>query len=106
MFIEDFDRAHKNGCLRFIEFWIKVSENKGHIGIIENSDDPKMYTLEYHNDNDKEYVMLIDGGVSFFFPLYIVTDKEPIVNFSEDIVDSNLLSLFKLLNNKKNFKII
>jgi hypothetical protein len=103
MFIEDFDRTHKNGCLRFIEFWKKVSNEKGCIKIIENADDLKIYALEYHNDEDKEYIVLVDGGVSFFFPIYPDTDGEININFSEDIVESNLASLFKLLNNKKNF---
>ena len=106
MFIEDFDRTHKNGCLRFIEFWKKVSEDKNYIRIIENSDDPKMYTLEYCTEDDKEYVMLVDGGASFFFPVYPETNKKITVNFSEDIVNSNLELLFKILNNKKNFRVL
>ena len=110
MFYTEFDRNHKNGCKRFLEFWRKVSEDKKCIKIINLSDETDLYTLEYGYDELEEdpfyveYIYLVDNGVTLYFPLLTISDEK--VNFDDEILKTNLLKLFKLLNNKKNFKLI
>ena len=100
----DFDRYRKNGCIRFLSYWRKISEDKSCIRIIDNSNTDKMYSLEYGKTEDKEYVFLIDEGITLYFPLLTIPDDKII--FDDEIVNSNLSNLFKLLNNKKNFTIV
>ena len=100
----DFDRNHKNGFKRFMKYWRKVSEEKSVVMIFNNCIDDNIYTIQYCNDDDNEYISLIDRGVTFYFPmLTLKEDKESIINFDPEIVSSNLSDLIKLLNNKKNF---
>ena len=103
----EFDRSHKNGAIRFINFWRSISEKKISIKIIDNKDDTNIYTLEYSESDDKQYISLVDKGITLYFPLLTISEgKEDQIHFDEEIVESNLKDLFKLLNNKKNFTII
>ena len=107
MYLKDFDRNHKNGCKRFLDFWRKISDNKNSIGIIEYSNETNIYTLQYNKTYDKEYVALIYWGVTYFFPLLNTHEyKDENINFDDEITDRNLFDLFKLLNNKKNFYVV
>ena len=99
----DFDRYHKNGCARFIDFWKEISNNKNSIKILDNKINI-IYTLGYGNSEDKEYMYLVDKGITLYFPLLTISEDKVI--FDDEIVDSNLNDLFKLLNNKKNFSTI
>ena len=49
----DFDRYHKNGCIRFIDYWKEVSANKNSIKILDNWDTDRIYALEYGNTDNK-----------------------------------------------------
>ena len=101
----ELDKYHKNGCKRFLEFWRKVTEDKESIKIIDLSDETDLYTLEYKkSEEDGEYIYLVDNGITLYFPLLTISDEK--INFDEEILETNLLKLFKLLNNKKNFKLI
>lgn len=105
MHINDFDRNHKNGCSRFLDFWKFVTTNKNSIHIVSNIDDCRLYTLAYETSDEKEYISLVDGGVTFFFPLLDIPEEGySTIEFDDEIVKNNLLDLFKILNNKKNFK--
>ena len=107
MYLKNFDRNHRNGCKRFLDFWRKVSNNKISVGIIDYSNETNIYTLQYNQSDDKEYVSLICGGVTYFFPLLNTPEyKDENINFDDEITDSNLSDLFKLLNNKKNFYVV
>lgn len=106
MYSKDFDRNHRNGCKRFLDFWRKVSEKKINITIISNLNSTKLYSLEYNDKDGEQFISLVDGGITFFFPLLDIPEEgNDTINFDDEIVESNLNALFKLLNNKKNFNI-
>ena len=100
----DLDKRHRNGSKRFLDFWRSLNKDNDCIKIIDISDDTNLYTLHYYNEEDNEYISLIDSGVTFYFPVLTVGDDK--INFDDEILESNLLKLFSLLNNKKNFKLI
>ena len=104
MTYKDLDRRSRNGSKRFLDFWRKITKDKECIKIIDSSDDTNLYTLQYCTENDTSYISLVDSGVTFYFPLLTVADDK--INFDDEILESNLLKLFSLLNNKKNFKLI
>lgn len=107
MIYTDFNRNCKNGAMRFINFWRKISEKKISIKIIDKSDTNNLYTLEYQETEGKQYISLIDKGITLYFPLLTIPEgKEDKIVFDDEIVESNLTDLFKLLNNKKNFIIV
>ena len=104
MTYKDLDKRHKNGGCRFLEYWRKITKDKECIKIIDSSDDTNLYTLQYCTEDNTEYISLVDSGVTFYFPLLTISDDK--INFDDEILESNLLKLFSLLNNKKNFKLI
>ena len=107
MIYTDFNRNSRNGAMRFIDFWRKISEKKISIKIIDNSDNNNLYTLEYQETDGKQYISLVDKGITLYFPLLTIPEgKEDKIVFDDEIVESNLTDLFKLLNNKKNFTIV
>lgn len=103
----ELDRRHKNGAKRFIDLWKEISKYHKCIKIINLNDDTDLYTLQYNESTEytTEYITLVDGGIDLYFPLMNISDESK-VNFDDDILETNLLKLFALLNNKKNFRII
>lgn len=100
------DKRHKNGGKRFIDLWKEISDNHRCIKIVDLSDDTDLYTLQYNKAAEgDEYISLVDGGVTLYFPLMTISDESKI-NFDDEILDTNLMKLFSLLNNKKNFKLL
>lgn len=106
MYINELDKRHRTGGKRFLEYWRIITEDRKTIGIIDVEDDNTRYTLEYNETIEgDDFISLVDCGITLYFPLMTISNDEKI-NFDDDILETNLLKLFGLLNNKKNFKLV
>lgn len=111
-FYSDFDRKHRTGCLRFIEYWNEISAGTyttikiSPINALKTKYGDYEITIGMDNENANKFIVLIvPDGKKFYFPLIdaSTTDITTKYEFNDNIVEEYLNNLFALLNNKNNF---